>query len=96
MGTHLGSLLEGHGARDGAVAKALLLQLHLEPLNGGGKLAEDQRLGRGLPLPHHPQLHQHSCIARLRCQVIQVHYDPCMSNNIRVFGFTCVWVYMCL
>lgn len=42
---HLGSLLEGHGARDGAVAKALLLELHLEPVYGAGKLAEDQRLG---------------------------------------------------
>ena len=43
--THLGPLLEGHRARDGAIAKALLLKLHFEPLNGAGKLAENQRLG---------------------------------------------------
>lgn len=45
MCTNLGSLLESHGARDGAVAKALLLKLHFEPLDGAGKLAEDQCLG---------------------------------------------------
>ncbi len=42
---YLGSLLLGHGSRDGAIPKAMLPQFAFQPLNGPHKLAEHQRLG---------------------------------------------------
>ena len=57
FGQDLAALLEGHAARDGAVAVALLSQPRHEPFQGAVELREDQRLGRWVPLAHVRQLH---------------------------------------
>ena len=54
---HLGTLGEGHASRDGPEAKAMLLQLDFQPVDGAVELTEDKSFGSGVSSPHILQLH---------------------------------------